>query len=568
MRQKSRAFWIVLALLVVSAFVIVPSQTASAAPPRADKAGYSIFTVFSPDPTKSTDTASFAPDVPAIYAWVLIASTGGAPDKQFQVDVQFVTPLGQTADSQWYSGDTGNLTSISQESVQAGNLTAKNIARKQVTIAGTQYASATGQWTVNFLVGGKTQSVGNFTLAGASDVAADDAKSAAQQALEKQGYTVSVFDTTTWDDGTIAALVRMPMTSRNLYAGETTKQIVDGFGALRKGFPDAGMLFCSLEYSDRYYVVYNIKTDDWDAYTKTQDFNTLLGAVKFGVWDVQAGDYVTDSKAFVNKNFGAGTYQPPPSAPGPKQGTVGSVRVQVSPNSLPSDGSSTATVTVTVSDKNNKPAANSAVTFKISGTGAGTIAPQSVTTDSKGQAVAKFTAGTKPGSVTITAAVGSTSGTVVVTLEGGQPTPTDNAADNVRTFLTGEGFTVTDVRYDAANSGALVVIDLGGKFDINDLPLAIIDGTAALRDNYSNAKSLIVVVPYQQTYFLVFPAAASDVDQLLSAGKAAGSDKAKVKTAIQNFLTRVYNSAYVADFKTGERVGTFKDFANKNFGGG
>lgn len=563
MKLSKRGWMFVLVLLAVSVLVLMPSQNVSAAPMPADKAGYSIITALTTDPQDPTgDAASFTGDVQAIYAWTIIVSTGGAADKQFTVDVQFVSPYGDTVNASWFKGDTGTVTSIAKEKI--GNLGVKNIARKQLNIAGTPNASSGGQWTVNYLVGGKVSYVGNFTLEG-KEGDNTDVSDAARNDLEKKGYEVTGFESASMDDGTIAAIVSMPMVSKDPYSGDTTQQIVDGFAALRTGFANAAMLFCSLGYNDRYSIIYNIKTTDWDVYAKNQDFNKFLNALHYGVWDEEAREYITGAKDFMNKNFGAGTYQAP-GKPGPKTGTVGAVKVQLEPNSLPADGSSTADITVTVLDKNNKAVAGTTVSLKVSGTGVGSVDPPTARTDSKGKVVATYTAGTKAGSVTITAAVGTTSGTAIMTLTGGGHSDCDDACSNVTAILTEQGMDVIGVSYNADKSVATAIVDIGTPFDVNKMASGVVLSSMALRVSYPNAKSLVTGMPYQQTYLLAFPTTSNDVDTMLKAFQVAKNDKDKT-TAITNFLTRVFSAAVVLDIKTGKQVGGFKDFANKNFGG-
>ncbi len=565
MKQMLRGLLTVLVILVLGMLFAVPSQSVQAAPPRADKPGYTLMTLLTADPKSSEYSASFAPDVASIYAWALVVADKGAAEKQYQVDVQFTSPLGGKVESKWYSGDTNKVTTVPRDDYDAGKWGAKNIARRQLDIAGTPNADLTGQWTVTFSISGKSVAVENFTLATADDIATFDKTAAAKNDLEQQGYTVNDIGSTTWDDGTVAAFVRMPMVSTSIYSPETSKQLIDGYAALRKGFPDATMLINQLEFSERYWLRYDIKVADWDAYVKTKDFGKFADALWYSVWDVEKGEFLSKqgAKDFIKKSFGAGTFKPPPKVE-PKQGTVGSIRIEVSPSSLPADGTSTAQVTVTVYDMKKSPLPNTDLTFTLSGTGAGKIRPKATTTDKKGQATATLTAGTKAGTVTITATVGKTNGTAVVTL--GEEDGGDVAADNVRTFLVAQGYTVRDVKYDNSLSLAWVTIDLGANFDTTTLAWAILNGFATLRDNYPDASVVAVVVPYQQAYLLAFRAAATDVDKVVAAVKAAKGDKTKINAALQSFVSYVFDRAIVLDAITGEQVSTFKDFAKKNFG--
>jgi len=554
----------VLALLALCGSLLAPA-TLDAAPSLADKTGYTLMASLSADPKQSDYTASFDPEVSAIYAWALVVAEGGAAEKQFSVDIQFTSPLGNKVESKWYSGDTGKVTTVPREDYDAGKWGAKNVTRRQLDIAGTDNADLTGQWTVTYSVSGKVVHSENFTLATTAEIEAFTKEEAAKKELEDKGYTVKAFSSTTWSDGTLAAYVRMPMVSETIYSSETSQQLVDGFTADRKGFPTAAALIVHLEYSERYWIRYDIQAADLDAYLKSKDFNKFVNALSYGIWDTEKGEFLKTSqerKDFITKNFGAGTYKPPPKVD-PKQGTVGSVRVQVSPSTLPADGTSTAQVTATVYDKQNKAVPNTALTFAVSGTGMGTIQPKTATTDSKGQAKATYKAGTKAGTVTITVTVGKTTGTTTLTLGEEEDDP---AEDNVRTFLAGQGYKVLKVEYNKAEAYAWVLLDLGEDFEIEDLAQAILYGCMTLRENYANASKLAVAVPYERAYTLVFPAKATDVDQVVAAVKAAKGDKAKINAALQRFLAVVFNNAVVLDARTGKQVGTVKDFTDITFG--
>lgn len=538
----------------------VPTPT-----PATEKTGYTLIASLSADPKNSDYAASFSPEVSAIYAWAFIVAEGGAAEKQFLVDIQFTSPMGSKADSKWYSGDTGKVTSMPRASYDTGKWEAKNVTRRQLDIAGTGNADLTGQWTVTFSVGGKVMHVENFTLATTEEITAFTKEEAAKKELEDKGYTVNGFGTTTWDDGTSVAYVRMPMVSNNVYSSETSQQLVDGFTADRKGFPNATMLLVTLEYTERYWIRYDIKATDWDAYVKTKDFNKFVDSLWYAIGDTEKRAWVpkAEIKDFINKNFGAGPRQPP-SGVTPKKGTVGSVRVQVSPSTLPADGASTAQVTATVYDKQNKPVPNTALTFAVSGTGMGTIQPKTATTDSKGQAKATYKAGTKAGTVTITVTVGNTTGTTTLTL--GEEDDEDTAENNVRTFLAGQGYKVLYVEYNKTEAYAWVLLDLGEYFDTEDLAWAVLYGCATLRDNYPNASKLGVAVLYEGMYGLVFPVKATDVDQVVAAVKAAKGDRSKINAALQRFFNLAFNNAVVIDARTGKVLGKVKDFTGISFG--
>jgi hypothetical protein len=297
---------IVLALLALCGSLLAPA-TLHAAPSRADKTGYTLMASLSADPKKSDYTASFDPEVSAIYAWALVVAEGGAAEKQFQVDIQFISPLGNKVESKWYPGDTGKVTTVSRESYDAGKWGTKNVTRRQLDIAGTDNADLTGQWTVTYSVGGKVMYTENFTLATTAEIETFTKEEAAKKELEDKGYTVNAFGSTTWSDGTIVAFVRMPMVSNTIYSSETSQQLVDGFTADRKGFPTATALIVHLEYTERYWIRYDIKVTDWDAYLKSKDFDKFLDALWYSIWDAEKGEFLKTSqerKDFTNITFG------------------------------------------------------------------------------------------------------------------------------------------------------------------------------------------------------------------------------------------------------------------------
>jgi hypothetical protein len=529
---------------------------------QASGPGYTLLYSFSSDPKDNTYVASFAPDAPAIYAWATIVEEGGAQQKQFTVDTQFVAPDGSPVDSEWYGNDTGTVTTYPAD---AKSFNDSNVARKFIKVAGTPNAQLKGQWTVNYSVGGKLIASGNFTIADATDIGQSDIAGNAEQALKDAGYEVLEFTETKGKSGNLFAYAVMLPASQDLYSSETTQQIVDGLAALRQSFPNSLSLYVFLHYNDRYEVAYFTTPEAVDAYLQSNDFNAFAREISVDVWDLQTNSYLgKSSKDFINKNFGAGNYQNPPNPPLSKNSnTVGSIRVVVSPSSLPADGTSKAIVTVTVYDKRNKPSPNAEVSFAVSGSGEGSMRPRVTSTDDNGQADAVFTAGKKNGAVTITATSGGVSGSGVVTLGAGSSDP---AADNVIGLLSAQGYKALKAGYvDSAKTAVGVVVDLGTSYNINQVTGPIIYGMTALRINYPDAKTLIVFIPYQEN-MLVFPAAATDYDNFAKALGAAKTDDDK-RTAITDFLRVVFGKAQYMD-RNGNPISTFKDFYNKNFTGG
>ena len=525
-------------------------------------AGYTLLYSFSSDPKDNTYVATFTPDAQAIYAWATIVEEGGAVEKQFTVDTQFIAPDGSPVDSQWYGSDTGTLTTYPSD---AKSFSDKNVARKFINVAGTPNAGLVGQWTVNYSVGGKIIASGNFTISDAKDIGQSDVAGGAEQSLKDAGYEVSEFAEYKGKSGNLFAVTVMMPASKDLYSSQTTQQIVDGLVALRQSFPDSKTLYVFLHYSDRYEIAYFAEPEAVDAYIKSNDSNALASELGYDVWDLETQSYLgKSSKDFITKNFGAGTYASPPNPPLSKSSnTVGSIRVVVSPSSLPADGTSKAIVTVTVYDKRNQPVPNAEVNFDVSGSGEGSMRPRVTSTDDNGQADAVFTVGKKNGAVTITATAGGVSGTGVVTLGAGSQDP---AADNVIAYLSAQGYKALKAGYaDASKTVAGVVIDLGSSYTINQVTGPIIYGMTALRINYPDAKTLVVFIPYQEN-MLVFPAATTDFDSLLKALAAAKTEDDK-KLAFQDFLSIVFAKASYVD-RNGKPISTFKDFYNKNFTGG
>lgn len=524
--------------------------------------GYTLLYSFSSDPKDNTYVATFTPDVAAIYAWATVVEENGAASKQFTVETQFLAPDGTPVDSDWYDKDTGTVQTYPADSKSFGN---ENVARRELKIAGTRNAQLTGQWTANFSVGGKLVATGNFTLGDATDIGQDENAGTGENALKDAGYEVTEFTETKGKSGNLFAYVIMLPASKDLYSSDTTQQIVDGMAALRQAFPDSGTLYVFLHYDDRYEVAYFADPVDVDVYLKDNDFDKFASNITVDVYDNQEGKYLgKGSKDFINKNFGAGNYKSPPNPPLSKHSnTVGSLRVSVSPSELPADGVAKAVVSVSVYDKKGQPMPDAEVQFEVSGSGEGVMRPHSTSTDENGQADAVFTAGKKNGSVTITATSGGVTGSGVVTLGSGSA---DQPSDNVIAFLAAQGINATKVGFiDAEKKSVAVLVDLGASFNINDVTNPIIYGMTALRINYPQATTLVVIVPYQ-TNLLMFSAANDEYDNLTKALAAAKTEEDK-KTAFTDFLSVVFGKAAYVD-RNGNKISTFKDFYNKNFTGG
>lgn len=524
--------------------------------------GYTLKYSFSADPKDNTYVASFAPDTPTIYAWATIVEEGGADQKQFTIDTQFIAPDGSPIASDWYGSDTGTVTTFPSD---AKTFADTNVARKFIKVAGTANAQLTGQWTVNFSVGGKLIASGNFTISDATDIGESDAAGGAEQALKDAGYQVLEFAETKGKSGNLFAFAVMQPASQDLYSSQTTKQIVDGLTALRQAFPDSKTLYVFLHYSDKYEIAYYTTPEAIDAYIQSKDFDAFAQELSYDVWDLETNSYLgKGAKDFISKNFGAGSYQAPPGPPLPKgSNTVSSVRVLVAPSALAADGASKAIVTVTVYDKRNQPLPNAEVNFEISGSGEGSMRPRVTATDENGQADAVFTAGKKDGAVTITATAGGVSGTGVITLGSGSQDP---ASDNVIAYLSAQGYKALKAGYmDSAKTTAAVVVDLGASYNINQVTGPIIYGMTALRINYPDAKTLAVLIPYQEN-LLFFSASATDFNAMLQALNAAKTEDEK-KAAFQSFLSIVFAQSSYID-RNGKPISNFKDFYNKNFTGG
>lgn len=529
---------------------------------QSDKPGYTLLYSFSSVSDDNTYVASFAPDVPEIYAWATIVEENGAAEKQFDVEIQFLAPDGTPVESEWYGDDTGSVTTYPADADTFGD---ENVARRVIPVAGTPNANLTGQWTVNFSVGGKLVSSGNFSLADASDIDQSDTAGSAQQALQDRGYEVIEFTELEGQSGNLFAFVIMFPVSKDLYSSDTTQQIVDGLAALRQTFPDSGTLYTFLRYDDRYEIAYWADAVDVDTYLKDNDFRAFAQLISVDVYDNQKGEYLgSASQDFIDKNFGAGNYSSPANPPLSKNSnTIGSIRVSVSPSELPADGASKAIVSVEVFNKKNEPIENAEIEFETSGSGEGTVRPRVTSTDENGQADAVFTAGRTNGSVTITAKSGGITGAGVITLGTGS---SDQPADNVIAFLSAQGLNATRVGYlDQAKSRVGVLVDLGESYNINQVTAPIIYGMTALRINYPDAQTLVVVVPYGQN-LLMFPATAAQYDSFFQAISAAQTDDAK-RAASSAFLTQVYTGAQYVD-RNGNKISNFKDFYDKNFTGG
>lgn len=529
---------------------------------QASSPGYTLLYSFSSDPQDDTYVATFTPDVAEIYAWASVVEENGAAQKQFTVETEFLAPDGSQIESEWYNNDTGTVTTYPADSDSPQD---ENVARKVIKVAGTPNAQLTGQWTVNYTIGGKLITSGNFTLADATDIGQSENASNAEDALKDAGYDVVEFTETTGKSGNLFAYVIMLPVSQDLYSADTTQQIVDGLAALRQSFPDSETLYTFLRYNTRYEVAYFADAPDVDAYLKDNDFDAFSQKITVDVYDNQTNKYLgKGSKDFISKNFGAGTYTAPPNPPlSKKSNTTGSVRVTVSPSELPADGASKAIVSVQVFDKKNNPVPDAEIQFEVSGSASGIIRPRVTSTDENGQADAVFTAGKTNGTVTITATSGGVTGSGAITVGSGS---TDQPADNVLTFLKGKGYNATKVGYlDAAKTTVGVLIDLGTEYNINQVTDPIIDGMTGLAIYYPDAKTIVVIIPYQSN-LLMFPSTLADYEALYQVLSTSKSD-AERKDAFTNFMTQVFAKAAYVD-ANGKRISTFKDFYNKNFSGG
>lgn len=524
--------------------------------------GYTLLYSFSSDPTDITYVASFTPDVKSIYAWATVVEENSAEEKEFTVETQFISPDGTVVDSEWYDADTGTVTSYPADADTFGD---ENVARRFINVAGTPNAQQTGQWTVNYRVGGNLIATGNFNLEDAIDISQGDASDSAQQALTDQGYEVLEFQELEGKNGNPFAFVIMTPISKDLYSSETTQQIVDGLAALRQTFPDSGTLYNFLHYDERYEVAYWADALDVSTYIKDNEFDAFSQTISVDVYDNETGEYLGDSsKDFIKKNFGTGTYSAPPNPPLSKFTTkVGSIRVSVSPSSLPADGASKAIVTVTVYDKKNQPMPDAEVEFEVTGSAGGTVRPRVTSTDENGQADSVFTVGKLDGAVTITASSGGSTGSGVITVGKGS---SDNAADNVIGQLVAQGYNATKVGYiDDAKTQVAVLVNLDAGYNINAVSEPIIYGMTALRTNYPEATTLVVIIPYQEN-LLMFPATTTEYDSLGASIATAKTDTDK-QTAFRSFLQLVFAKAAYVDHN-GTSISTFKDFYNKNFTGG
>lgn len=524
--------------------------------------GYTLLYSFSSDPQDNTYVATFTPDVAEIYAWATVVEENGAPQKEFTIETQFLSPDGTEVDSEWYGDDTGTVTTYPSDATSFGDV---NVARRALAVAGSPNAKRTGQWTVNFRVGGKLIATGNFTLGDSTDIGKSVNAGNAQDALKDAGYDVIEFTELEGKNGNLFAFVIMPPASQDLYSSETTQQIVDGLAALRQTFPDSETLYVFLRYDARYEIAYYTEASFVDKYLQDNDFPSLARNIRVDVYDNEAGGYLgSSSKDFITKNFGAGNYRNPPNPPlSRRSNTIGSIRVSVSPSELPADGASKANVAVQVYDKRNQPIADAEVEFAVTGSGSGSVRPRVTSTDDNGEAETVFTAGKTSGAVTITASSGGVTGSGVITIGSGS---TDQPADNVLAMLQGQGINATKAGYlDNAKTTVAVLVDLGATFNINQVANPIILGMTALRINYPEAKTLVVIIPYQ-TNLLMFPATAQEYDGMAAKVSAAQNSTEK-NTAFTNFLSLVFSKAAYVD-RNGTPISTFKDFYNKNFTGG
>lgn len=554
--MKTRIGIILGGLILLSILGLGNTAPARAAPPAQEPPNYTIGVSVSAHPKDPEYVASFSPEVPALYAWIQI--TTDEPQEEIPVDLEFIAPDGTTVASTWYDGDDGKVLTLAK-GARGGP---PHVARRELRVAGTRNAQLTGAWTVNAYVFGDFAFAQSFTLESAAEIAQGQTQSDAKQALLDKGY-----DVLTWTEDIGAnevhyALVRMRMADKNMYSAAISQQLVDGMGALRTAFPQATELQVWLNYDQRYDIVFYIQADGWDGYLASQDFEQFLEAADWILYDIAASSFVEITKDFIDKNFGAGWFQPPQNPPGARRTQYGSLQVTVSPQTLPADGASQAQITMVLYDKQNRPAPNVEIELSGAGSGSGKLRPGRTATDAQGQARAVFIAGDQSGCVTITAEAGDTLGTAVIIIGAGSGC---TATDNVVAYLGQKGYKVPKAGYytDSTDT-AMVQIDLKDGFTIGQMEQAIFDGLTALRKFFPEAVRLDVWIPLRDNY-LVFIADAARYDQLIQDFKAANSDQAR-RNLVDAFMDAVYARSVVLD-RNGQRVSAFKDFINKNFGG-
>ncbi len=549
---------IFLSLIVILLLGMTPAGTAVAQSETGYKAG--VYLTSDPDDT-ALDTQAVAFDVSTktVVAWVVVEGVGGAPEKDFKAQIEFIAPDGKEYPGEWYQTG-GTVTALNE------NITENSMARRLIRVAGEKAADLPGEWTVNAYIDGDLFTVEKFTLTGGKQgpssqnvTASDDA----WQSLEDKGYTVLDVGNDQFDDGTPFAYVTMNMASSDLYSSEVSQQIFDASSALSAGYPDVKIYLLDLIYTERYDVLIFVTAADWQTYQRLYNWDKFARSLVVAVWDSQTGQALeagAETKNFIDKQFGPGAPQEPGTQPPSRKtggGRVGAIEISTSVLQLPADGKSTAEVNVVAYDRNSKPMPDAEVKFTVSGAG-GRIRPSATTTDSEGAAAATYTVGTKAGKVTIVATSGKQSASAVITVgEKGKAQPADDAASQVTALLSGQGYTVNGAGVMTDKSGkdtgaVMVDMDMASSQIDQDVLLQVIYGWFALAKSYPDAQYLVTLLRYQN-YGLFWSVTSQDFVAFVNE-----------KIDGETFGKQMLDNLVIVDMTTGEQVQP-NDFINKRF---
>ncbi|MCZ7572863.1 MAG: Ig-like domain-containing protein [Ardenticatenaceae bacterium] len=498
---------------------VLPAGSVFAAPDR--QGGGRRFTgrvwvTTNPDDFDNLDETTFTLGVEAIYAGIALwwESPEGV-DAEVPVEIEFVAPTGRPwRDTEWYDDDQLTITD---------DVTEDSLARKGLVLAQADPAKVEGEWAVRFTVEGKQVTVYSFNLV-SGDNPATVGEFDVEGAVSDAGYEFLSAGT---DDGqdkngdtfTIAWLA-MSAISRDLQDKRLIQQVYDGLGILNKGFPDVDIYQVALDYNQQIALVYFAMRDGWERYSagqiKESDFWKRYAS--FAIYDKNQKRFLSEEeqKDFQNKSFkgsgtgneGTGTGGNAPVSPidlgksGGKRSnpSVGSVRLEASALAVDADPTESVTLTATVIGSNNRPLANTEVTFAVSGSAGGRVRPTSTTTDATGVAEVIYTPGRDEGSANITASAGGKQATVTIQVGGGG---SDNPEDAAVAFLENQGYTVHGVEFFDDNEALPVVVMDAVTPDLNEEHLTqVIWGWLALDNNYKQAEYLTTALLYDR--FIIF----------------------------------------------------------------
>lgn len=556
--------WLLPLLLILT--ITLPAGSVFAAPQQQEggrRFTGRVWVTDDPEDFENLDETTFTTGLEVIYAGIALwwESAEGV-QVEVPVEIEFVAPNGRPwRDTEWYDDDQLTI---------SDDITEDSIARKGLILTNADASRLEGEWAVRFQVEGKQVALYSFNLVSGTNPA-HTGDFDIEGAVTDAGYEFLGADTGEGQDrdGNSYTLAWLAMTaiSRDLQDKRLIQQVYDGLGILNRGFPDVDLYQVALDYNQQIALVYFATREGWELFDggqiKEGDFWKSHAA--FAIYDKNQKRFLTEEeqKDFQNKNFkgsgtgkgsGGGNAPVTPIDLGGKGGgrrnpSVGSVRLEASALSVAADPSESVTLTATVIGSNNRPLANSEVTFSVSGSAGGLVRPSQTTTDADGIAEATYTPGRNQGSANITASAGGKQATVTIQVG----SSAENPEDATIAFLENQGYTVHGVEFFEDNEAFPIVVMDAVTPDLNEDHLTqVVWGWLALYNNYENTEWLTTALLYDR--FVIFWSA-----------ETAGFEAWAVDESIDAdtfFEEHVENRVF--DTTTNEEVST-DDFWNKRF---